>query len=117
MFFGATDGPMTAEQLLAADGKILHLPTVLGGVVPIYNVPGVKAELKFTGPLLADIFLGKITKWNDPAIAKLNAGVTLPAMDIVVVHRSDGFGYHLHLGRLPLEGLTGVRRQVGVNAR
>ena len=92
MFFGATDGPMTPEQLLAAPGKLLHFPTVLGGVVPIYNIPNVSAELKFTGPLLADIFLGKITKWNDPAIVKENAGVTLPATDIVVVHRSDGSG-------------------------
>ena len=63
---------MTNEQLLAAPGKILHFPTVLGAVVPVYNIPNVNAELKFTGPLLADIFLGKITKWNDPAIAKLN---------------------------------------------
>ncbi len=92
MFFGATDGPMTDEQLLAAPGKILHFPTVLGAVVPVYNIPNVKAELKFTGPVLADIFLGKITKWNDPAIAKLNAGVTLPGTDITVVHRSDGSG-------------------------
>jgi phosphate transport system substrate-binding protein len=65
---------------------------VLGGVVPIYNIPNVKAELKFTGPVLADIFLGKITKWNDPAIARLNAGVLLPGTDIIVVHRSDGSG-------------------------
>ena len=92
VFFGATDGPMTPEQLAAAPGKILHFPTVLGGVVPIYNIPGVTTELNFTGPLLADIFLGKITKWNDPAIAKVNAGVTLPNTDIVVVHRSDGSG-------------------------
>ena len=92
MFFGATDGPMTDEQLQAAPGKILHFPTVLGAVVPVYNIPNVKAELKFSGPLLADIFLGKITKWNDPAIAKLNAGVSLPATDITVVHRSDGSG-------------------------
>jgi phosphate transport system substrate-binding protein len=92
VFFGATDGPMTPDQLLAAPGKILHFPTVLGGVVPIYNIPGVTAQLKFSGPLLADIFLGKVTKWNDAAIAKLNAGVTLPATDIVVVHRSDGSG-------------------------
>ncbi|MEO7273058.1 MAG: phosphate ABC transporter substrate-binding protein PstS, partial [Vicinamibacterales bacterium] len=84
VFFGATDGPMTNEQLLAADGKLLHFPTVLGGVVPIFNVPEVQGELKFTGPLLADIFLGKVTKWNDPAIAKVNAGVALPATDIVV---------------------------------
>jgi len=92
VFFGASDQPMTPEQLLAADGKLLHFPTVLGGVVPIYNVPGASAELKFTGPLLADIFLGKITKWNDPAIAKENGGVTLPSTDIVVVHRSEGSG-------------------------
>ncbi len=92
VFFGATDGPMTKEQLQAAPGPILHFPTVLGAVVPIYNIPNVTAELKFSGPVLADIFLGKITKWNDPAIAKLNAGVNLPATDITVVHRSDGSG-------------------------
>ena len=92
VFFGATDGPMTPEQMQAAPGRVLHLPTVLGAVVPIYNLPGVKAELKFTGPLLADIFLGKVTKWNDPAIAKNNAGVSLPATDISVVHRADGSG-------------------------
>jgi phosphate transport system substrate-binding protein len=92
VFFGASDGPMTEEQLKAAPGTILHFPTVLGAVVPVYNIPGVKAELKFTGAVLADIFLGKITKWNDPAITKLNAGVTLPATDITVVHRSDASG-------------------------
>ncbi len=92
VFFGATDGPMTDEQLKAAQGKILHFPTVLGAVVPVYNIPNVSAELKFTGPLLADIFLGKVTKWNDPAIVKLNAGVSLPATDITVVRRSDGSG-------------------------
>ena len=92
VFFGATDGPMTAEQLQNAPGKILHFPTVLGAVVPVYNLPNVNAELKFSGQVLADIFLGKITKWNDPAIAKLNAGVTLPATDITVAHRADGSG-------------------------
>jgi phosphate transport system substrate-binding protein len=92
VFFGATDGPMTNDQLLAAPGKILHFPTVLGAVLPIYNVPEVTQELKFTGPLLADIFLGKITKWNDPAIAKVNPGVSLPGSDITIVHRSDGSG-------------------------
>jgi phosphate transport system substrate-binding protein len=92
VFFGASDGPMTDEQLKAAPGAILHFPTVLGAVVPVYNIPGVKADLKFTGPLLADIFLGKVTKWNDPAITKLNAGVMLPATDITVVHRSDASG-------------------------
>jgi len=92
VFFGATDGPMTEEQILAAPGKILHLPTVLGADVPVYNLPGVSGEIKFTGPVLADIYLGKITKWNDPAIEKLNAGTKLPATDITVVHRSDGSG-------------------------
>ena len=92
VFFGATDGPMTNEQLLAAQGKILHLPTVLGAVVPVYNVPGLSQELKFSGPVLANIFLGKITKWNDPAITALNPGVNLPGSDIVVAHRSDGSG-------------------------
>src|SRR3954465_9006107 len=90
VFFGATDGPMTQEQLQAAPGHILHFPTVLGADVPVYNIPGVDADLKFTGPVLADIFLGKVTKWNDPALAKLNPGVQLPGTDITVVHRSDG---------------------------
>jgi phosphate transport system substrate-binding protein len=90
--FGATDGPMTDEQLRAAPGKILHFPTVLGAVVPVYNIPDVNAELKFSGAVIGDIFLGKITKWNDPAIAKLNEGAKLPATDITVVHRSDGSG-------------------------
>src|SRR5712691_5218564 len=92
VFFGATDAPMTNEQLLAAPGKILHFPTVLGAVVPVYNIPNVSAELKFSGQVLADVFLGKITKWNDPAIMKLNGGVNLPGTDITVVHRSDGSG-------------------------
>jgi len=90
--FGATDGPMTDEQLRNAPGRLLHFPTVLGAVVPVYNIPNVSAELKFSGPVLADIFLGKITKWNDPAIAKLNEGVSLPSTDLTVVHRSDGSG-------------------------
>jgi len=92
VFFGASDGPMTNEQLASAPGSVLHFPTVLGGVVPSYNIPGVTATLKFTGPVLAEIYLGKITKWSDPAIAKLNPGVSLPATDIAVVHRSDGSG-------------------------
>ncbi len=92
VFFGATDGPMTKDQLLAAPGKILHFPTILGADVPVYHIPGVTQELKFTGPVLADVFLGKITKWNDKAITVLNPGVTLPGSDIVVVHRSDGSG-------------------------
>jgi len=92
VFFGATDGPMTPEQLQGAPGKIMHFPTVLGAVVPVYNIPNMTAELKFSGPVLADIFLGKITKWNDAAIAKLNPGVTLPTTDITVAHRADGSG-------------------------
>ncbi len=92
VFFGASDGPMTQEQLLAAPGKVLHFPTVLGADVPVYNLPEVTASLNFSGPVLADIFLGKIAKWNDPAIAKDNPGVTLPASDITVVHRADGSG-------------------------
>ena len=92
VFFGASDGPMTDEQLKTAPGPILHFPTVLGADVPVYNIPGVSAELKFTGPVLANIYLGKITKWNDAAIATLNPGVNLPATDIAVVHRSDGSG-------------------------
>ena len=92
VFFGASDGPMTREQEQAAPGAILHLPTVLGGVVPVYNVPGASTELRFTGQVLADVYLGKITKWNDPKISRLNPGVALPAADIAVVHRSDGSG-------------------------
>ena len=92
VFFGASDGPMTPDQMNAAPGRILHFPTVLGGVVPVYNIPGFSGELKFTGQLLADIYLGKVTKWNDPAILKLNAGVNPPGTDITVVHRSDGSG-------------------------
>jgi phosphate transport system substrate-binding protein len=91
--FGATDGPMTDEQLSQFKGcKLLHIPTVLGAVVPAYNIPGVTAELKFAPDVLADIFLGKITTWNDPRITKLNPGVNLPNKDIIVVHRSDGSG-------------------------
>jgi len=90
--FGATDGPMTDDQLREAKIKILHVPTVLGAAVPAYNVPGVTGELKFTPQVLAGIFLGKITNWNDKAIAAANPGVTLPNQDIIVVHRSDGSG-------------------------
>jgi len=94
--FGASDGPMNDEQLKAYADKhgfgILHFPTVMGAVVPFYNVPGVSAELNFTPEALAGIFLGKITKWNDPAITGPNKGITLPASDIVVVHRAEGSG-------------------------
>lgn len=89
--FGATDGPMSDEQLKAAGQPVLHIPVAMGAVVPAYNLP-VKQTLKFSGPVLADIFLGKITKWNDPALAKLNPGVKLPNRQIVTVHRADGSG-------------------------
>jgi len=92
VFFGASDGPMNDEQIKGAPGAILHLPTVLGGVVPIYNIPGVTATLKFSGKVLADIIMGKVTRWNDPSITALNPGVKLPASDITVAHRSDGSG-------------------------
>jgi phosphate transport system substrate-binding protein len=90
--FGATDGHMSDDQLKEAKTKILHFPTVLGADVPAYNIPGVSGELKFTPEILAEIFLGKITKWNDKAITAANAGMTLPDRDIIVVHRSDGSG-------------------------
>jgi phosphate transport system substrate-binding protein len=90
--FGASDGPMSDEQLSQSKFKILHFPTVLGAVIPIYNVPGVTGDLNFTQKALAGIYLGTITKWNDPEIAKANSGVKLPASDIVVVHRADGSG-------------------------
>ena len=92
VFFGASDGPMTNEQITGAGFRILHIPTVLGGVVPVYNIPDVSAELRFTGKVLADIYLGKITKWNDAAIRSLNPGVNLPGAEITVVHRADGSG-------------------------
>ena len=89
--FGASDGPMSDENLAKAPGKILHIPTVAGADVLTYNLPG-SPKLKFDGPTIVDVFLGKITKWNDPKIQAQNPGVRLPDMDIVVVHRSDGSG-------------------------
>ena len=90
--FGASDGPMTDEQLKSSKVKIVHIPTVLGAVVPIYNLPGENTELKFSPDVLADIYLGKISNWSDARIAKDNPGVKLPNTDIIVVHRSDGSG-------------------------
>ena len=90
--FGASDGPMSDEQLKEAKAKILHIPTVMGAVVPAYNVPGISGEVKFTPEALAGIFLGKISKWNDPAITGPNPGVKFPDQSIIVVHRSDGSG-------------------------
>jgi phosphate transport system substrate-binding protein len=94
--FGASDGPMTDEQIANYQKDrgiaIYHFPTVLGAVVPTYNIPGVSATLKFTQKAIADIYLGKITKWNDAELTNANPGVKLPADDIVVIHRSDGSG-------------------------
>ena len=91
--FGATDGPMTDEQIAAIKGNVQHIPTALGAVSVTYNLPSLsKIELTFDGGLLADIFLGRVTRWNHGRIAALNPGVALPAEDIIVVHRSDGSG-------------------------
>jgi phosphate transport system substrate-binding protein len=89
--FGASDGPMTDDQLAGSKIKLIHIPTVMGAVVPIFNVTGV-SDLKFSSDVLADIFLGKISTWNDPRIAKDNPGINLPGETITVVHRSDGSG-------------------------
>jgi len=90
VFFGASDAPMSVDQLATAPGTILQLPTVIGGVVPIYNLP--LSPLTFSGPVLADIYLGRITRWNDPALVRLNPGIDLPATEITVVHRAEGSG-------------------------
>ena len=119
VFFGASDGPMTQDQLLAAPA-VMHFPTVLGAVVPIYNVTGVSQPLTFTGPVLADIFLGKINKWNDPAIEKLNPGVTMPhPTSPSRIGRTAPA--RVHLVRLPREGIArmeaeGWHRHVGAVA-
>jgi phosphate transport system substrate-binding protein len=90
--FGGSDAPMTDSAIAAIQGNVLHIPTVLGAVVPTYNLPGVSQPVRFTPGVLADIFLGKITNWNDARIASDNPGLTLPRQDIIVVHRSDGSG-------------------------
>lgn len=90
--FGATDGPMTDDQIKSAKVKTMHLPTVLGAVVPVYNLPGLNKELNFSPDVIADIYLGKISKWNDPRLAKDNPGVNLPNESILPVYRSDGSG-------------------------
>ena len=89
--FGATDAPATDEQLAPSKTKLIHLPTVMGAVVPVFNVPGI-TDLKLSGEVIADIYLNKIQNWNDPRIAKDNAGVKLPDLKIIVIHRSDGSG-------------------------
>ena len=90
--FGASDSPMKDEEIAKAKGPVMHFPTVLGAVVVVYNLPGVATGLKLSGGVVADIFAGRITKWNDPKLVAMNSGVNLPASDILVVHRSDGSG-------------------------
>ena len=91
--FGATDGPMNESQIAAVNANVLHVPTVLGAVVVTYNLPELgDTKLKFDGTTLVDIFMGRVTKWNDKRIAALNPGVKLPDIDLIVVHRSDGSG-------------------------
>jgi phosphate transport system substrate-binding protein len=90
--FGASDAPMTDSAIAAIQGNVLHIPTVMGAVVVTYNLPGVTQQLKFTAALIADVFLGKLTKWNDARITAVNPGLGIPDMDILVVHRSDGSG-------------------------
>ncbi len=125
--FGASDGPMSDEQLAQAKVPILHIPTVLGAVVPAYNVPGVTGDLRFSPEVIANICLGKITNWNDPAIARDNPGVRFPDKTIVVVHRSDGSGTNYiftdYLGKVSPEWKsrvgtgTSVKWPVGLGAK
>jgi phosphate transport system substrate-binding protein len=116
--FGATDGPMSDDQIAKAGGAVLHVPTVMGADVPVFNVDGVK-ELKLDGPALAAIFLGKIAKWNDPALAALNPGAKLPDLAITVVHRSDGSGttycFTDYLAKVSPDWEKGVGRGTAVN--
>ena len=121
--FGASDGPMNDKQLQEFKEKhgygILHFPTVMGADVPVYNVAGVNTDLNFSPEALAGIFLGKITKWNDPELMKANPGVKLPAADIIVVHRSDGSGttyiWTDYLSKVSAEWEMKVGRGTSVN--
>ncbi len=117
--FGASDGPMNNEQLFAVDGKLVHLPTVLGAVVPIYNIPGFDGKIQISGPALADIYLGKIKSWDDAALKALNPGVNLPSERIVVVHRSDGSGtsycFTDYLSKVSAEWKSKVGKGTSVN--
>jgi phosphate transport system substrate-binding protein len=117
--FGASDGPMTDEQLKTAPGHIMHFPTVLGADVLTYNVEGLATGLKVTSEILAGIFLGKVTKWNDPLLAAANPGIKLPDNDMVVVHRSDGSGttyiWTDYLSKVSTEWSEKVGRGTSVN--
>lgn len=117
--FGASDMPMTDDQLKAAKVKLMHIPSVLGGVVPVYNIPGVKQDLNFSPDVIADIYLGKITKWNDGRIAKDNPGVNLPGSAILPVYRSDGSGttfiFTDYLSKVSPEWNSKVGKNTSVN--
>ncbi|HEX6105599.1 MAG TPA: phosphate ABC transporter substrate-binding protein PstS [Gemmatimonadales bacterium] len=118
--FGATDGPMTDEQIQAVQGNVIHIPTVIGAVVLTYNLPGVGGtKLRLDAPTVAEIFLGRLTKWNDSRIAALNPGVKLPNQDIIVVHRSDGSGttyvFVDYLSKVSSEWERKVGRATSVN--
>lgn len=117
--FGASDGPMTDDQLSKTPFKVFHIPTVLGAAVPTYNVPGVSGDLKFTPDVLADIFLGKITKWNDARLAKANPSVKLPDTDVIVVHRTEGSGttyiWTDYLSKVSPEWASKVSKATSVN--
>ena len=117
--FGASDMPLNDKMLADFKFKVLHFPTVLGAVMPTYNIEGINQSLSFTGDVLANIYLGKITKWSDPAIAGINKGVHLPDQDIVVIHRSDGSGTTFvwtdYLSKVSNEWETKVGRNTSVN--
>jgi phosphate transport system substrate-binding protein len=117
--FGATDGPMTDEQLKKASGEILHIPMTLGAVVPVYNLPQVRKPLVFSGPVLADLFLGRITKWNDPRLTQLNPDAALPDRPVTIVHRSDGSGttyiWTDYLSKVSRDWESGPGRSTTVN--
>lgn len=117
--FGGTDAPMTDSAIAAIQGDVIHIPTVLGAVVPTYNLPGFTGAVRFTPDILADIFLGKLTKWNDARIAAANPGVTLPNTDILVVHRSDGSGTSFiftdYLSKVSPDWLQKVGKGTSVN--
>jgi phosphate transport system substrate-binding protein len=125
--FGASDMPMTDQQLAAAKTKLIHIPEVMGAVVPIYNIPGINKPLNFSGDVIADIYLGKVTKWNDPRIAKDNPGVSLPDKPILPVYRSDGSGttfvFTDYLSKVSPEWAskigknTSVKWQAGIGAK
>ena len=118
--FGASDGPMSEEQLQAVGGHVLHIPTVMGAVVLTWNLPALgDKQLQFDGPTIADIYLGKITKWSDKRLVALNPGVSLPNADIIVVHRSDGSGtsyiFTDYLSKVSAEWKDKVGKATSVN--